>query len=318
MEQNLQINVTLLALGALHKRLGAIEQLLTSRVPYLLVDEAIGLFWSQHLAKTKNPRSYRFLTDKFLEAFSGRNAADISPEELEDFLLRIAEGTNTRAYRAAQLRGFFAFCNKLLMMKKAPVFQNPLDILSFPKESKDPAFIPTETVRAMAQASESLREALVVLVLASTGMRAGELAELSPEDVRGRVIIVRDPKSRRFHQSEDYTEVAVMPAYVAELLQEYLQGPRGTDRLLGNYKYIHRTIKRLAKRAGARLTPHDLRRFCATFWERQGEPAMVAFVLRHRTSNSLGDPLARFYIAPLTVEEVMEKQKAMENLFLKT
>jgi integrase len=317
MERDPRINITPLALVAVHKRLLSIEELLKSKVPVLPVDDAVPLFWERHLNRTKNPRPYHYLMDKFLEAFSGRNTADITPEEIESFLLGIAENPNTRAYRANQLKGFFSFCNRHLMRQKAPTFQNPLDILSYAKENKDAAFIRTETVRAMVQAAESDRERLVVLILATTGLRAGELAELSPEDVQGGVLVIKDPKSLRYNaQNKNYTEVAVMPSYVSELVHQYLKGPRETDTLVGSYRFVYRTVKRLSKKAGADLSPHDLRRFCATYWERLGEYGMVAFTLRHRSSNHLGDPSAECYVARLTVSEAMGKQDLLMENFM--
>jgi hypothetical protein len=51
-----------------------------------------------------------------------------------------------------------------------------------------------------------------------------------------------------------------------------------------------------------------LRKWCASHWERKGEEGMVNFVLRHSSVNLKGR-----YVAPLTVEEVMEKQEILEK-----
>jgi integrase len=317
MERDARIDITPLALVAVHKRLQGIEELLQAKIPNLSVEEAVSEFWQRHLDKTKRPRPYRYVLDRFVESFSGRNICDVSAEEIDGFLTAITSTPNTRAYRGSQLRGLFGFANKLLLMRKSPGFPNPLDLLTYGKEVKDTKFVATSTVQAMVQAAESDRERLTVLILASTGLRTSELAELSPEDVRGRIITVRNPKGLRYNNpNQDYTETAVMPAAVAGLLQEFLRESREKDNLLGDYKRIYKVIKRLAKRVGADLTPHDLRRFCATFWERREEYGMVRFVLRHKTDSRLGDPLARFYIAPLTVEEVMVKQDLLMENFM--
>jgi integrase len=302
-------------------KLSSLEKRLEKDIPYLDVEEAIAEYWRQHLNRTKNPRSYKYLMNRFQERFKGRNIAEIAPEEIEQFILSIAEHPNTQTQRATQLKGFFNWANKYLMKKGAPTFHNPMNVLEFVRQRETPKFIPTEHIITMIELAQSLKEKLVVSILATSGMRAGELADLTVEDVKGRVLTIRNPKSLRHNSPvKGYREHAVIPETVAGLLNIYIEKKKPEGRIIGSYKYIYKVIKRLARKAGANITPHDLRRWCATFYERQGEYAMVRFILRHRNGKHHGidNPVAmNHYLAPLTIEEAMEKQRVMEKILFK-
>jgi integrase len=304
---------------AIQHRLEAIEEKLEKRISRFATEEAVAAYWEHHLSRTKNPRSYEYLMRQFQASFSGRNIPDITPVEVEAFLSEIAQTPNTRAQRAIQLKGFFNWCNKHLLKKGGQTFPNPLNVLEFVKYRKEPDYIATETIEAMLKESENMRERLVVMILASTGMRPGELANLRHDDIDGQVITIRNPKSHRYNSPlAEYTEKAVMPERVWQTLRLFLQENKHERKLLGSYKYIYSLVRRLSGKVGTDLSPHDLRRWCATFWERQGEWAMVNFVLRHKTRRhkAIDDPLAmQHYIAPLTLQEAIAKQTLMNDIF---
>lgn len=303
--------------AAILKRLERVEDLLVKKVADLPVEEAVGEYLAQHISRTKKPKNYQYLMDRFKEAFAGRNLPEVPAEEIEVFIQENWEGQNTRAQRATQLRGFFEWSNKYLMKKGKPSFANPMALLEFPAYRGKPKHVLTEQVKAMIEAAETDRDRLIVSILATTGMRAGELAEMRPEDVNGRVITIRNPKSRRWNSPEGYSELTVVPQSVHRDLRAYLAGEKPAGRLLGSYKAVHTAIKRLAKKVGADITPHDLRRFCASWYDRHERWSMVQFVLRHRNGAHKGlggDRLASaHYVAPLNPQEAMVEQEAMEK-----
>jgi hypothetical protein len=73
-------------------------------------------------------------------------------------------------------------------------------------------------------------------------------------------------------------------------------------------KNVFNAVKDHGLSLGLDLNPHALRNWCVSYWERKGEVGMVDFVLRHNSTK-----LKDSYAAPLMVEEVMGKQKIMEE-----
>jgi hypothetical protein len=75
---------------------------------------------------------------------------------------------------------------------------------------------------------------------------------------------------------------------------------------------------RYSLHCGVRLTPHGFRRWISTYWHREGEFDMVAFTLRHssgvKDTSGRGDALYGTYIAGLSVEEAVQKQKIIEKV----
>ena len=88
-------------------------------------------------------------------------------------------------------------------------------------------------------------------------------------------------------------------------------------------KSLGNIITRMGRRAKVeKFSAHSLRKFCATFWNRQkgeGGENMVNYVLRHSSSaNGAISALGSKYISRLTDEEAAEQQDSVmrENLFL--
>jgi len=132
------------------------------------------------------------------------------------------------------------------------------------------------------------------------------LLNLRKKDISGRVLTLRYPKSGLKE------ERALIPSKVAVELKYYMRNHAEEQKVIPLAgKAVFNAVKNHGLSLGLDLNPHALRKWCASYWERKGEIGMVNYVLRH-SSVKLRDR----YIAPLTVEEVMKKQKIMEdNLF---
>jgi integrase len=82
-------------------------------------------------------------------------------------------------------------------------------------------------------------------------------------------------------------EVAFMPEPVAKRVNDYIkdQGLQSNDRLFPIcYSTARYLIKRLGSNLHIRLTPHDLRRYSATYASRNGVPLEIVskVILRHQ------------------------------------
>jgi integrase/recombinase XerD len=135
-----------------------------------------------------------------------------------------------------------------------------------------------------------LRDYAIVVTLTRLGLRAGEIAALTLEDVAWRqgILVTRGKSGRR--------DQLPLPCDVAEAIIAYLRGGRAVAALdrklfvrsvaphrgLTSYGVGH-VVARAARRAGLdRVSPHQLRHFAATAMLAAGAPlAEIGQVLRH-------------------------------------
>ena len=299
-------------LVALLKKLEQLDQMnvriegrLIEKKPRLMVDEAMERF-RDHL-KTgiskrgrnfKKPENYEYVLSKFEGAFSGRNLADVTAEEIEVFLKRFWSTPGTLNQRRNELSAFFSWTIMLLQKRRQPTFTNPCTLLDpIHHTIKIPEFVETKAIKALIESTIDERQWLIFAILATAGLRVTELLSLKKEDVNGRVLTLHDTKSG------NETEIAVIPQEVAKRLARYGSDFEPEERLFGLQRSaVYKSLKARGQH------PHGLRKWCTTYWDRKKEEAMVAFVSRH-SKTTLRDR----YVAPLTSEEAIKKQRTMEK-----
>jgi len=138
--------------------------------------------------------------------------------------------------------------------------------------------------------AQGLRDYAIVLILKRMGLRAGEIAALTLEDVawRSGIVVISGKGGRR--------DQLPLPRDVAEAIIAYLRHGRAAAALdrklfvrsvaphrgLSGYGVGH-AVARAARRAGLdRVRPHQLRYFAATAMQAAGAPlAEIGQVLRH-------------------------------------
>lgn len=116
--------------------------------------------------------------------------------------------------------------------------------------------------------------------LIHTATRFRLLLILIPRDVKGRKLIIRDPKSSR------EKEFIFIPQKIADRLKDYIRenGFQPEERI---FTICYETARSIAKKAGdvvgIQLRPHDLRHHAATFASRSGVPLEIVskIILRH-------------------------------------
>lgn len=295
------------------KKLCEIEKKLEQKVAFLTVEDAVELYW-KYLQTKKKPRGYKYLIDEFLKGFVGRNIAEITAEDMEEFMLtRWSDSkNNTIRTRHAQLNGLFNHAIKILKKKGSPTFHNPMSLISIPaSEYKTVEFLPPEQIKRIIHAPHLEHYRLIMALLVTTGMRCDDLLKLRVKDKEGPVLTLWNPKSG------NTKEWVVVPEKVESWLNAYIHKMRlrPEDPICPvSYSTIYEDIVvKYTSKSGTLFTPHYFRKWISTFWNRQGDQDMVAAVLRHRSSQA-GEKLKRIYIAPLSVEEVIEKQKVLEKV----
>jgi len=269
----------------------------------------ICLDYHQNHSKPNTVRSYGAILTKFGLIFGDKDLEEISSEDILTFLDKITDGTKqqTRRTRYSHLAAFFNFiinnideriqnpcANQLL--KKLYKANTPVQWDSFEKETIDEVIF--RTIK--------LRNRLILELMARGGMRIGEVLKLTPDDIAGQKLIIRDPKSGREQ------EVIFITQKIADRLKEYINSKNieFNQRIFPiSYEAARSMVKKAGEMVGIRLRPHDLRRHAATYASRAGVPIEIVskIILRHSNLST-----TQMYLGKVSDNEAM---RWIENLY---
>ena len=133
----------------------------------------------------------------------------------------------------------------------------------------------------MIYSTKNQRNRLMLELMARCGLRIGELLNIRASDVSERRLTIKGPKSGKD------AEVAFMPEQVARRLSEYItRNSLSSDTRV--FPICYSTARTFIKKLGAKLnitiSPHDLRRYSATYASRNGVPLEIVskVILRHQ------------------------------------
>ena len=177
------------------------------------------LDYHRNHSKPNTVRSYEAILTKFGFIFGDKDLEDISSEDILSFLDQIAGGTKqqTKRTRYSHLATFYNFiinngdeqipnpCSTQLL-KKLYKANPPVQWESIEKETIDEVIFRTT----------KLRNRLILELMARGGMRIGEVLKLTPEDISGQKLLIRDPKSGREQ------EVIFITQKIADRLRDYI------------------------------------------------------------------------------------------------
>ena len=150
------------------------------------------------------------------------------------------------------------------------------------KEAKPPpwSILEKDTVDEIIFRTDSIRNRIMLELMARGGMRIGEVLNLTPRDVEDRKLTIRDPKSGK------EAEVVFIPQKVADRLNKYIRNMEiePDQRIFPiTYSAARVMVNKSGKMVGIHLRPHDLRRHAATYASRAGTPLEIVskIILRH-------------------------------------
>jgi integrase/recombinase XerD len=269
----------------------------------------ICLDYHQNHSKPNTVRSYGAILKKFGLIFGDKDLEEISSEDILTFLDTITDGTKqqTRRTRYSHLAAFFNFiinnideriqnpcANQLL--KKLYKANTPVQWDSFEKETIDEIIFRTT----------KLRHRLILELMARGGMRIGEVLKLTPDDIAGQKLLIRDPKSGREQ------EVIFITQKIADRLREYITSKQieFNQRIFPiSYEAARSMVKKAGEMVGVQLRPHDLRRHAATYASRSGVPIEIVskIILRHSNLST-----TQMYLGKVSDNEAM---RWIENLY---
>ena len=243
----------------------------------------ICLGYHQDYSKPNTIRAYKSILTKFGLVFGGKDIEQISSEDILTFLGKITAGRKqqTRRTRYSHLTAFFNFilsnidermknlCENQLL-KKLYKTNTPVRWNSFEKETIDEVIF--RTIKP--------RNRLILELMARGGMRIGEVLKLTPDDIAGQKLLIRDPKSGR---EQEYIFITQK---IADRLKEYirLKSIETNERIFAiSYEAARSMVRKAGEMVGVHLRPHDLRRHADTYASRSGLPIEIVskIILRH-------------------------------------
>ena len=275
------------------------------------VSEAAKLFLEYHKSHSKenSVRAYNLILTQLLEEFGGENLEEITTERVLSFLNRITEGRKrqTKKTRYTHLLSFFNFIKNHI----AQDFRNPCDTPMLKKLFRArPSYhwniIEKETVDEIIFRTSKPRNRLILELMARGGMRISEVLKLTPSDINGRRLTLRDPKSGREQ------EFVFIPQKLADRLKDYIRqkGIQPHQRIFPIcYEASREMVAKAGSVVGIHLRPHDLRRHAATYASRSGVPIEIVskVILRHSNLST-----TERYLGKISDVEAM---KWIDNLY---
>ena len=150
------------------------------------------------------------------------------------------------------------------------------------------------------------RNRIMLELMARAGMRISEVLNLTPNDVDGRKLVLRNPKSGRGG------EMVYIPQKLSNRLQEYIRDKDiNSDAKIFpiSYPAARIMVRNAGNVVGVHLRPHDLRRFSATYASRCGTPIEIVskVILRHANLST-----TQRYLGKVSDTEAM---RWIENLY---
>jgi integrase/recombinase XerD len=249
------------------------------------VSQAVEYHLEYHKANSQpnTQKCVKYVLGKFHDQFHERTLASISEENVLSFLTKLTFSRRqaTKRNRYSVLCSFYNFtinpsfpelknpCHNSIIKK---IFRRPYPVQSriFDKDTIDEIIFRTTTVR----------NRIMLELMARAGMRISEVLNLTPNDVEERKLILQNPKSGR------RGEVVYIPSKLQRRLIDYIRDYRIDldERVFPiSYSTSWAMVKRAGKLVGINLRPHDLRRHAATYASRAGTPLEIVskVILRH-------------------------------------
>jgi integrase len=216
--------------------------------------------------------------------YAQRALDSIGSDEIYTFLETLTKdlSKSTRRLRYSQLKTFYNF----IIDRCSLNIKNPCNTSLLSKSYRAPKqisrkILERETVDEMIYNTKRHRDRLILELQAKCGLRIGELLKIKVSDVSDRTITLREPKSGK------ESELAYMPENVSKKLAKYIKDNalQSDDRPFPIcYSTARSLVRRLGEKVNVRISPHDLRRYSATYASRNGIPLEVVskVILRHQ------------------------------------
>ncbi|MGC8584607.1 MAG: site-specific tyrosine recombinase/integron integrase [Thermoplasmata archaeon] len=252
-------------------------------------------------------KTYVSIVKNFLNFVNNENIEEINMEDIERYKEYLSVNKNmskqTIYITMKALQSFFKFLKREDLIK-----------LNTPKRSRKlPTYLnEMEMSLILEKSMENLRDHVILMTLAFTGLRVSELVSLNVEDIDfyENIIHVKSGKG-------DKDRIVVLDSAVLDLIKEYLKGEK---RLTGpvfisrkkvriTTTQIERIVKKYVRMAGInkKVTPHTFRHTFATTLLRNG--ADIRFIQQLLGHSSIATTQIYTHVDENALKDVYMKAK---------
>ena len=230
---------------------------------------------------------YEFHTKKFLEWINDKPLSELTLIDVRNYILERKRNGACAGYCNSMCSALSFFYRHILHI--------PWDLDIIPRMKVDwnlPKTLSREEIEKLIDTAHNIRNKAIIALIYSSGLRAGEVTRLSPEDIymSSMQVHVRNSKNRGDHWT-------VLSERTLELLKQYWHAcPQPRDVLFVSLRKpyhplhvggIEIMMKKVGKEAGIDLHPHTLRHSFATHLiENNTSREFVQTMLGHRSSSS--------------------------------
>lgn len=247
--------------------------------------------------------------NKFINEYGNINIYSINQHQVISFLdsISIDKKASTKRTRFATLSAFFNFITTNIDYGYNNLCNTPQLKNRFKKSyTPDWEVFDKETIDELIFKTTSLRNRLILELMARGGLRIGEVLKLTPSCINGNKIILLSPKSGK------EKEYAYITTKISNRLKQYIDENKilYNERLFPiSYEAARLMVIKTGKELNIHIKPHDLRRHAATYASRSGVPIEIVskVILRHSNLST-----TQRYLGKISHEEA---GKWIENIF---
>jgi site-specific recombinase XerD len=159
--------------------------------------------------------SYEFAIRDFLQFTLGLDVAQVTHHDIREWLHWLHEqrmSAVTIATRKYALSSFLQFLQKIALLKDSPI----RFIANRKIARKLPRFLSVDQVEKLIDATETLRDRVLIEVMYATGCRISEIVGIRVEDISGRTV--------RVLGKGDKERIVVLGSRAVDSIETYLQG----------------------------------------------------------------------------------------------
>jgi integrase/recombinase XerD len=228
---------------------------------------------------------------KRLLDFTGKDATDITVDDLENFFLEDSPSTARRRY--SSIVNFYKYLNKKDITQNYPITESLYENLRKDPERLSEKMTIPEGLAFLEEAKKKTKNYAIMMTFLNTGVREEELFTRMREDYH--LETNTDGKQEgtiRIIGKGNKERIVPVNEGVINALNKYLETRTDNDPhlFLSNWgkQYspsgIYTLVKRIAERAGIKkdITPHILRHtFSSMMWEQGADPVQIMYILGH-------------------------------------
>ena len=260
-------------------------------------------------SKANTLKTYLKTVNRFIEDFGCIDIHSVNQLQIQGFLEKITQNKKktTRKTRYSTISSFFNFIKSNLDTEFNNLCDTPFFKNQFKKStSQDWNVFDKETIDEIIFKTSSIRNRLILELMARGGMRIGEVLKLTPCCINGNKLTLVAPKSGKDK------EYVFIPAKISTRLNRYVkENTIAKDDLIFplSYEGARLIVNKAGLNLNIKINPHDLRRHAATYASRSGVPLEIIskVILRHSNLST-----TQRYLGKISDNEA---GKWIENLF---